>query len=175
MTVILPLAVTVMLWTGGSLAVGAPETGPPRTDSAAIATMKAPSATAPSVRSVCDIRVHLRLAAARKWDGRAAETTRTLARFPVVADTSAPVASRVRDVVGPDVLAFAPPPDQQADLDDGQERDKPPGQETEEQEAKHPETMAQAPHRLPNSGASSACRSATVDPSIRSSRSAPRR
>src|SRR6476469_7874864 len=100
MTVILPLAVTVMLWTGGSLAVGAPETGPLRTERAAIATMNAPSATAPSVRSVCDIRVHLRLAAARKWDGRCRGDDAGARSVPSVAERSASRGADGRDVVG---------------------------------------------------------------------------
>src|SRR5205814_5689389 len=52
---VFPLAVTVMLWGAGSVVVGAPDTGPPLTDRAATATMNAPSARAPSVRTDWDI------------------------------------------------------------------------------------------------------------------------
>ena len=53
-TVILPVAETVIVWRFVvSVVVGAPETGPVRTERAAMATMAAPSASAPRVRIGC--------------------------------------------------------------------------------------------------------------------------
>src|SRR6478735_2876858 len=62
-TVILPVADTVMVRAGADGSVGAPATGPGRTDSAATATTSAPSAAAPRVRRVWDIGAPVMLAA----------------------------------------------------------------------------------------------------------------
>src|SRR3954468_3888792 len=81
-TVTLPVPETVMVRAGsvpGSL--GAPATAAGLTESAATATTRAPSATAPRVRRVCDIGPPAVMLSARSRSGSSRQTTARVQRF----------------------------------------------------------------------------------------------